>query len=251
MTRGILLALAAAAALAGCAGGQTLDPETRAARLAQINLQLGIGYLQEGKTDIALDKLRRAVKADPDSPDAHLAVAVLYDRLGENEAAESHFRDALRLAPENASIATNFGNFLCRLDRVPEAEEQFRHAAENRGYETPEIAYTNAGLCMSRRGAPARAEEYLRQALTARPSFPPALLALAELSLAQGRADAARGLLNRYHDATEPGAQSLALAVRIERALGDTRAAANYAGLLRSRLPDSAEAREVSLGRTK
>lgn len=251
MIRGILLALAATAALGGCAGNPVLDPETRAARLAQINLQLGLGYLQEGKADIALDKLRRAVKADPGSPDAHLAIAVLYDRLGEDEAAESHFQDALRLAPENASIATNFGNLLCRLGRVPEAEEQFRNAVHNRGYETPEIAYTNAGLCLSRHGAPDRAEEYLRQALSARPSYPPALLALAELSLAQGQTDAARGLLQRYHDNTEPGAQSLALGVRIERALGDTRAAANYAGLLRSRFPDSAEAREVSLGRTK
>ena len=218
MTRGILLALAAAAALAGCAGGQTLDPETRAARLAQINLQLGIGYLQEGKTDIALDKLRRAVKADPDSPDAHLAVAVLYDRLGENEAAESHFRDALRLAPENASIATNFGNFLCRLDRVPEAEEQFRHAAENRGYETPEIAYTNAGLCMSRHGAPARAEEYLRQALSA----------------ARGRAGAGlqpgRRVLHPRRQSPCPGRRTIrvALAARLGRGRQADRGPANH-----------------------
>lgn len=247
----LLVSLAAVVALAGCVSSPYQDPEAQAARLALINLQLGVGYMQEGKTQLALEKLRKAVKVDPNSADAHLALALLYDRMGEDDAADLHFRDAMRLAPENASIQTNYGNFLCRLNRTAEAEQQFRQAAENRSYESPELAYFNAGLCMIRQGAPDRAEDYLRQALAASPQFPPALFSLADLNQSQGRSQQARAFLQRYHDTSPPSAQSLALGVRIERSLGDAKAAATYSELLRTRFPDSPEARQVPAGRPK
>lgn len=248
---GLLFSLAAIVALSGCVSSPYQDPEAQAARLAQINLQLGVGYMQEGKIQLALEKLRKAVKVDPNSADAHLALALLYDRMGEDEAAELHFRDALRLAPENASIQTNYGNFLCRVNRTAEAEQLFQQAAQNRSYESPELAYFNAGVCLSRQGAPDRAEEYLRQALAVSPQFPPALFTLADLNQTQGRPQQARAFLQRYHDAAPPTAQSLALGLRIERALGDAKAASTYAELLRTRFPDSAEARQVPAGRPK
>ncbi|MCU0936350.1 MAG: type IV pilus biogenesis/stability protein PilW [Gammaproteobacteria bacterium] len=248
---GLLLALAATTALSGCATNPGQDPETQAARLAQLNLQLGVGYMQEGKIQLALERLRRAVRTDPNSADAHLALALLYDRIGEDDAADLHFRDALRLAPDNASTQTNYGNFLCRVNRTAEAEQQFRLAAENRSYETPELAYFNAGLCLSRQGAPDRAEEYLRQALAVSPQFPPALFTLADLDQARGRSQQARAFLQRYHDVAPPTAQSLTLAVRIERSLGDAKAAAGYTELLRTRFPDSPEARQGQAGRPK
>jgi len=230
--------------VAACSSSPTQDPEATAARLAEINLQLGVAYMQEGKYPFAVEKLRKAVKADSNSVDAHLALAVTYDRLGENDAADIHFQEALRLAPDHAPAHTNYGSFLCRLDRVPEAEQHFQQAASTRGYESPEVAYTNAGLCMSRHGAPEKADAYLRQALEARPDFAPALLTLAEMSYAQGRYPAARTYLQSYHNVAEPSAQTLALAARIERQLGDRAAAAKYTQLLRTRYPDAPEAME-------
>ena len=240
----IALTLLASLPLAACIGTQTQDPEATAARMAEINLQLGVAYMQEGKYPFAVEKLRKAVKTDPNSVDAHLYLAVSYDRLGENDAAEIHFQEALRVAPDHAPTHTNYGSFLCRLDRVPEAEQHFQQAASTRGYDSPEVAYTNAGLCMSRHAAPDKADEYLRQALEARPEYPPALLALAELSYAQGRYPAARTYLQRYHDVAPTNAQTLALAARIERQLGDRAAAAKYTQLLRTRYPDAPEAME-------
>jgi type IV pilus assembly protein PilF len=241
----IALTLLASLPLAACIGTQTQDPEATAARMAEINLQLGVAYMQEGKYPFAVEKLRKAVKTDPNSVDAHLYLAVSYDRLGENDAAEIHFQEALRVAPDHAPTHTNYGSFLCRLDRVPEAEQHFQQAASTRGYDTPEVAYTNAGLCMNRHGAPDKADQYLRRAIEARPEYPPALLTLAELSYVQGRYPEARTYLQRFHDVAPTSAQTLALAARIERQLGDRTAAAKYSQILKTRFPDAPEARET------
>jgi type IV pilus assembly protein PilF len=235
----------AACLTVSCGTSPPRDPEASAQRLAEINLQLGVAYMQEGNYPVALDRLRKAVSARPSSADAHLAIAVLYDRLGQDDAADIHFRQALQLEPSLAAAHTNYGSFLCKRGQVAEAEQEFLKAATDPGYANPEVAYTNAGLCLSRHGAAEKAEEYFGLALERNSQFAPALLAMADRAFATGRYAPAKGYLERHLNVAPPSAASLWLGVRIERQLGNRAGEATYAQLLTSRFPDTQEARQL------
>jgi len=236
--------IAAAALAAACAGGSQRDPEADAAKLADINLKLGLGYLEEGDMNRAVDRLRRSINVQPTS-DAHLALAVAYDRLGQDDAADIQFREALRLQPDLAAAHTNYGSFLCKGGRVEEAEQQFRQAVSIPGYPGADVAYTNAALCVMRHGAPERADGYFSKALEVNPQFSPALLGMAERAFDGKDFAAARGYLERYLNVAPPSPSSLWLGVRIEDALGNRRGVATYAEQLTQRFPSSPEARQV------
>ncbi len=240
--------LLAAALLAGCAtGGGTRPAEgTPAAerlKAAELHTQLGIAYMQEGDLKRALDRLQRAVAADPGYARAHTALGILYERLGEHAKAERHHRRAVRLDPKDSYAHNAYGSFLCARGRFAEADGEFRAAAANPLYETPWVALTNAGLCALRAGGRARGERYLREALERNPRFAPALIAMAELSYDAGRYLQARAYLQRYQAVAAHTPRSLWLGVRVERRLGDRDAEASYALLLKRKFPDAQETR--------
>jgi type IV pilus assembly protein PilF len=239
---GLLAAtLLGAALVSGCA---TAPPEgTSQDELKELHLQLGVGYMREEQYERSLDRLERALEIDPDYAEAHNALALLHERLGQHAEAERHFLEALRLDPQYSAARTNYGSFLCSRGRTEEGEEQFLTAAANPLYARRDLAWTNAGLCMLRHGAPGKAEEYLRRGLEENPRMPVALLQMARLSFEGGRALAARGYLQRYGEVGPPTPASLLLGYRVETALGDRDAAASYALSLRARFPDSSEVR--------
>ncbi|MDH3414223.1 MAG: tetratricopeptide repeat protein, partial [Gammaproteobacteria bacterium] len=135
----------------------------------------------------------------------------------------------------------NYGSFLCKQERYEESESRLVKVTENPFYRTPEIAYTNAGLCMKRAGNQEKAEQYLRTALQLNPKIPQALIAMCELSYDKGRYLPARAYLQRYLEVANHTSQTLWLGVRIERQLGDKNTASSYALLLKSNYPDSKE----------
>ena len=52
------------------------------------NMNLGAGYLRQGNTELAIERLRRALVQDPRLVDAHSTIAVAYDQIGKLEDAE-------------------------------------------------------------------------------------------------------------------------------------------------------------------
>lgn len=240
-----LLSLAAGILLA--AGCQSVPPQEpgiashEADRLAVLHTQLGIGYMREGKNELAYNRLQRALEIDPNYSSAHNAMALLEERLNDPQRAEAHYRRAIELNPMDSAAQNNFGTFLCRHGRVEEAEQHFLQAVKNPLYETPEAAYANAGQCMQTAGRKQDAEKYLRKALEINPRIPSALLAMAELSYEADETLSARGYLQRYLEVGPKTAQALWLGIRIERTLGDRNAVSSYAMLLKANYPDSRE----------
>ncbi len=247
----LFIALAAVViALLGCGGSasyKTSEDETgelgreKKASPADIYVQLGIAYMQEGQYAIALRKLKQALEADADSAEAHNMIALLYERLGEVGLAQEHYSQAVRLEPDNPFVRNAFGSFLCQQKKYAEAEDQFQRALRNPLYPTPWVANTNAGLCARRGGDTAKAESYFRQALTANPRFAPALFQMADLSFEQDNYMSSRAYLQRYLSEAEHTARSLWLGVRVEDGLGDQNAVASYKMLLRAKFPDAPE----------
>lgn len=243
-----LLLVALALLGTGCATtGDRPRTESAASReeAARINTDLGIGYFRQGRMELALERLTRAVEQDRRYGRAHAALAVLYQQLDETDDAERHFRIALRLSERDPELWNTYGVFLCGQQRFDEAEGFFRRAAQDRLYPRPELPLTNAGVCMGEKGDAAAAEAYFREALERNPRFSEALIKMAGLSLDGGNLMGARAFLQRYFAAAPVSAEALWLGVRVERALGDERTAREYAARLREDFADSVQARQL------
>ena len=222
-----------------------VQPETgyEPSKLASVNVQLGIAYMKQGENKVALKKLKHAVELDSSYPMAHNMLGVLYERLGEYDKADNEYRRSVSLAPRNPQILNNYGQFLCQRGHPKEAEKQFLNAVANPLYTTPEIAYTNAGTCIDQSGDTAQAEDYYRKALQSNPRMPTALLRMTRISYDQKKFLSARGYLQRYLEVAPQTPESLWLGIRIERQLGDHDTEASYALLLRSKYPESRQAK--------
>ncbi|MGB5330533.1 MAG: type IV pilus biogenesis/stability protein PilW [Gammaproteobacteria bacterium] len=209
-----------------------------------VNVQLGIGYLQQNNLELANDKLDKALRQDPNSASAHNAYAILQDRLLQTEKAEYHYKKATTLDPKNSQAANNFGAFLCRHGRELESEKYFMQALKNPLYSTPEFAYTNAALCLLQFGEQReteKAKEYLRKAIAAKNDFGPALLAMAQLLFDQGEYVAAKPYLDRFHLVDRPTARSLWLAIRNTLQIDGQGNVTELAQRLGDEFPDSEE----------
>jgi len=198
------------------------------------NMNLGAGYLQQGRADVAIERLERALAQNPRLVEAHSTIAVAYGQLGDLEQAESHYRRATELAPSSGAPANAYAAFLCQQGRWTEAEPFFRRAADDGEYATPEVALTNAGVCARDAGANERAVENFRAALVRNPVYPDALLNLADLSYQARNFLQTRAFVQRYLAAHPPAAPVLWICVNAERELANAEAADRCAAQLRA-----------------
>lgn len=237
---GWVAAIVLAGLLQGCisTGG---PPPVSDDDAAQANLNLGTAYLRQGRPELALENLERALEYDPRHADTHSTIALAYDQLEEPDQAETHYRRATELAPGNAVAQNLYAVFLCRHDRWEDAERYFARAANNPRYPTPAAALTNAGTCARGAGDTEAAERYFRAALERDPTYADALSSMMELSFRQGEYLAARAFMQRHSNVRPPDARQLWLCFRIERALGDTDAAQACETQLESDFPESSE----------
>jgi len=249
-----LVVTLAALLLAGC---QSTPAEKSASgpddkeKVAALNTQLGIEYMKDGDNELALKKLEKADEIDPTYADAHNALGLLRNRLGQYDEAETAFKAALRHAPGNSFALNNYGQFLCQQQRFEEGQAKFIEAVKNPLYRTPEVALSNAGLCALQAGDTAKAEEHFRAALEKNPALPIALLQMSQISYDRGELAEARRYLARFQAAAPQVPRSLALGIRIENALGNRDQAASYEVALRNKFPDSRETGQLLRGELK
>ena len=230
--------------IAGCASQQPQqDKKVDREKLASVNTKLAFQYMQEQEYEIALKKLNKALNADPGFVDAHNALGLLHNQLGQFDDAERSFKKALRIEPDNSSTLNNYGQFLCQRGRFEEGEQRFLEAVANPLYKRPALAYSNAGTCALDAGRTEAAESHLRAALEIENRLAPALIQMADISFRLERHLAARGYLQRYQEVANHTARSLWLGVQVERVLEDRDAEASYALLLEKGFPDSNETR--------
>jgi type IV pilus assembly protein PilF len=252
-----LARIAALALLAACAaqpegqgpeGGAIVGEVGDARNRAKLHTELAGLYYSRGNMNVALEELRIAVAADSTYPQAYGLYGLVYWELKENKLAEQNFDRALRLAPNEAEINHNYGWFLCQTERERESIAYFMTAVRNPLYPTPWRSYSVAGLCSLRMKNVKDAEEFFQRALRADPDEPMALLQLAQIRYRQGRVPEARAMVERHNKLVTPSAESLWLALRIERRGGQRMQEQSYATQLRRRYPGSEEFRKLQRG---
>jgi type IV pilus assembly protein PilF len=238
-----MIALMLALLLTSCATGDSNDvtPQGASERnsAAETQVNLGVGYMQRGNTELALERFEKALKFNPKSAVAYSSMGVLFEQIGRPDLAEKNYRRAAGLEPKKGNVRNNFGQFLCRVGRYDDADIEFKAALEDPFYQTPAVAASNAGKCARAAGRMEAAETYLRLALKHDANTTEAFLPLASVLFARGQSMNARAFLQR-HEASglEQSAEFLKLAAQVEDKLGDTKSAAAYRERLNNEFPN-------------
>ena len=241
---------ASIAVLAACGANQggvkNEGAATKREEAARVHTDLGQQYLRQGRLELALEKLDKALSYDSGYADAHTVIAVLYEHIGDTAKAEEHYRRAAQLRPKGGAELNNYGTFLCKGGRYAEANGYFERAIADPFYQTPATALTNAGTCLLKAGKRDEAEKLLRQALERQPNDAEALLQLAAVAYGKGEYMNARAFIQRHEAQTEPRPEALLLGRNIELHLGNGRGAGDYTRKLLQGFPESQEARSLN-----
>jgi len=231
--------------------GEGGEPRNR----AKLHTELAALYFSAGNFGVALEELGRARAADSNYAPTHGIYGLVYMELKENGRAEESFERALRLSPNDSDINHNYGWFLCQTGREPASIKYFLHAIRNPLYPTPWRSYSAAGVCTLKldesksKSRDRDAEAFFERALKLEPDDPSALLQLGQIRYKQGNIGEARKLVGRHNKLVNPSAESLWLALRIERRLGERLQEQAFANQLRRRFPTSPEYQALQRGR--
>lgn len=235
---------------ASSSGPRTASEQTPADRRARVRLELAAAYFARGQNSTALDEVRQALVARPDLGEAHSLQGLIYASLGENKLAEDSFQRALQLNPRDADAMHNFGFFLCQQRRFAQADAQFVAALAVPQYSGAARTTLAQGICQARNGQWLDAERTLSRSYELDPTSAVTAYNLSEVLLRRGELQRARFYIQRVNAVPEQvNAQSLWLAARIERRLGDQAALQVLARQLRDRFPQSPEALQLERGR--
>ena len=252
-TAGCAAFITALALLGGCAsngggsGGElrTASDQTAIEKRAAIRLQLAVGYYQNAQYETALDEVKQAIAIDPDHAEAYGLRALIYTGMGELPLADDNYQHALRLQPNNPDLANNYGAFLCQsLNKPAQAMPYFERALGNRSYKTPVSALVNAGMCGIRNRNFDAAERYLLEALRYNPDLQATNAGLARIYYERRVYPRAGFFINRLIETAKLdtlSADTLWLALRVQRKLGERTHEASLAAQLRRRFPGSPE----------
>ena len=215
---------------------------------AKVHAELAALYYGRGSMAVALDELRVAAAADPSYPLTYSLYGLVYMELREHKLAQSNFERGLRLSPTDPDINHNYGWFLCQTGRENESIKYFMQAVRNPLYPAPWRSYSAAGVCSLRKNNLKEAEDFFQNALRQEPDDSASLLQLGQIRFRQGNLEEARRLVTRYNKIGEATAESLWLALRVERKLGERVAESSFANQLRRRFAASREYQQLQRG---
>jgi type IV pilus assembly protein PilF len=228
----------------------TASDETEGQRRARIRLELAGAYFSQGQSNTALDEVKRALSFDPNSAAAYNLRGLIYASLSEPGLAEDSFRRSLQLAPTDADTHHNYGWYLCRLRRYPEALAQFDAALaqpQARGQSKTLLA---RGVCQARAGDWVGAEKTLQRSYELDAGNPATAINLAEVLLRRGEFERARFYVARVNAVPAyADAETLWLAARIEQRRGNREGVDEFGAQLRKRYPTSPQATAYEQGK--
>lgn len=215
---------------------------------ARAHTDLAGAYYERGNLAVALDELRIAIAADPGYAQAYNVLALVHADLRENEQAQANFERSLRLNPTDPDANHNYGWFLCQTNREEQSLRYFLAAVRNPLYATPQKSYSLAASCALRKNRETEAIDFYERALRLDANYLSAMIGLAQLRFKRGQLAESKALVTRYNRLVDPTAESLWLALRIERRLGDRGAEGSLAAQLRRQYPGTPEYQDLLRG---
>lgn len=237
--------LALVVSLGGCATDPASEIPENLQKASQFNTELGLGYMRQGKFEVALKKLQTALQQNPYNGNAHQYIAVLYQTLGEQDKAGHHYAQALELMPDNIFLKNNYGVYLCGEGKFDESRKYFREVLADPLYKNKPQVYENIGICAFEQGNVKLAEENFQKALAMSPRSAKSLLGMAELKFDEGKFRVARDYLYQYLQVAPQTPASLWLGILLAKQTGNYNRIASYSILLKGKFPQSKEAAKL------
>lgn len=233
--RTLALCVLAIGLLAGCAQKTSVTPKTvvdekvKEAERLNARIAAGMESLRQRDPERARRHLSRALEMAPRSPEAHNAMALLYNYEGDKKREEEHYLLALRHNPGFSQARNNYATLLYRQGRYKEAIEQLRRATDDTSYDQRSIAFLNLGRSYLQVGEVANAAAAMERSLRLDTNQPDAYLELADAQFQLGKlADARFYHQGHVSRVARQSPRSLWLGIRIEHALGGADRVASY-----------------------
>ncbi len=219
----------------------TASDETDGQKRAKIRLELAVGYLDQGQTNIALDEVKLAIAADPRSADAFSLRGLIYMRLNDFGLARDSFNRGIALNPRDGNIVHNLGWLACQESRYTEAAMNFDKALSSPSYAGQAKTFLAKGVCLLRAGDARQAENSFLRAFELDASNPIATFNLANLLYKRNDLVRSQFYIRRLNGNDYANAESLWLATKIEKKLGNTQGVLQLTDRLRKQFPTSRE----------
>jgi type IV pilus assembly protein PilF len=236
-----LMLLSACTSISNQNYGQNFDQ----IKASKTRVSLGLTYLKNGNFKQAKYNLDKALEFAPRSADANFAMAYYYQSVNELDQAEDAYQYAMDLDPRNANIANSYGAFLCQNGDYEKAKKYFLKAVNTSSYISSAETYENLALCSRSQGQPEDAIQYLRNAVNHQPGRANSLFLLARSLVEVEEWQEARVILRRYEKIAQISPQSLLMAMKIERGIGNDTAAEGYSDMLLRLYPNDAVTKKM------
>jgi len=233
--------------LTGCVtttkSGEEIVKAPDLSEAAQLNLQLGVSYYQQGSLQEARDKLEKAIEQKPDLSAAHRVLGLVYQRMGEFDEAEDEYLQAMDLTPKDPDTLNDYAAFLCfERGKVNAGLKYFDKAIAVPLNDNRSMLFSNAANCAAREDLE-KAEAYLRAGLAQSPENVLLIAQLGDISFRQGQYLQARIFIQRAMAmSTSVSPSLLYLAAKTEEALGNNTESRAYKDQLLKEFPLSQEA---------
>jgi type IV pilus assembly protein PilF len=234
--------------LTGCVTEKAFpEPEVQPAEdRSKIHADLAGQYLQRGQLDVALEEINKSLDLDKNNKSANYVMALIQIQLNKPEKSERYFKKAIEKPDPLPSAQHDYANQLCRKEEYQKAEDLYRALLENPLYKARARLLMNVGACFYKQEKYKEAENAMRQSLRINPNSPAALMQMAKISFINGKPLETRGWYQRYFQFANGNAEILYIAYQTEKQLGDKNASASYALRLRSRYPNSSQAKKLN-----
>lgn len=219
----------------------TASDETEGQKRAKIRLELALGYLEQGQVTIALDETKQAISADPTSADAYNLRGLIYMRLGDFSLARDSFIRALALNPKDGNIFHNFGWLSCQEARYIESVGYFDKALASQGYIGQSKTLLARGICQLRMGDKTQAESSFLRSFELDAGNPITTFNLANLLFQRQELIRAQFYIRRLNSSDFANAESLWLAAKVEKRLGNNEGVLQLGDRLKRRFSGSPE----------
>ncbi|WP_075878756.1 type IV pilus biogenesis/stability protein PilW [Vreelandella massiliensis] len=213
--------------LAGCASVSETSPGNPPEAVSAYT-RLGVAYLERENLMRALNALDRALEIDPEHPEALQALALVYQRQGEEALADEHFQKALEAAPDFTQARNNYAAFLYQQAEYPRACEQLERASNDAQYARRAQLFTNLGQCYNALEKTDKARASFKRAQQIDPRHARSYFLLAELEFSQGNISKAWPPLQTFMQLSAPDREALEMAIEMAKARGEFDKAADY-----------------------
>ena len=163
----VLAVLLLSGALSCCVttttGGFMVDASEE--RAATDYIQLALAYFDNRDMPGARRHVNNALDIDNGISDAYMVLAMIFQREGDLDLADSNYQRAISLDKDNSSARNNYAAMLFSQERFRESYEQLERVANDTSYEGRSLVFEGLGRSALRLGRQEEAKAAFQRAL--------------------------------------------------------------------------------------